>query len=264
MFAAALTAAVGTGIYEARRASALRNEVETLRLQQAPLADQIQQLTHERDDATTRVAALRNDNERLKRDTAEILRLRGDAARLRQSEQELAQMKAADAQKKSDPTETETKSLLARVKQLKQQLDQMPEKKIPELQFVTDRDWLIAVTKNPAETDTDARKALVTLRNRGKMAFAPMLRGALQEYINANNGLLPADIAQLRPYFQSPVDDAILQRYQLLHTGRLADVPQEEWLVAEKAPVDIDYDTRLRINNTSIGMVGIDAYPKQP
>src|SRR5206468_13085356 len=68
-----------------------------------------------------------------------------------------------DAQKKSDPAETEAKSLLARVKQLKQQLDQMPDKKIPELQFVTDKDWLIAVTKNPAETDTDSRKALVTL-----------------------------------------------------------------------------------------------------
>jgi hypothetical protein len=89
-----------------------------------------------------------------------------------------------------------------------------------------------------------------------------MLRGALQEYINANNGLLPADVSQLRPYFQSPVDDAILERYQLLHTGKLSDVSPEEWLVAEKAPVDTDYDTRLRVNNTSIGMVGIDDYPK--
>ena len=43
---------------------------------------QIQQLTKERDDATRQLAVLRNDNERLNRNTAEFAKLRGEVARL--------------------------------------------------------------------------------------------------------------------------------------------------------------------------------------
>ena len=55
---AALVAAIGTGIYEARKASTLRTQVETLQQQHAPLADQIKQLQDERDDALKRLARL--------------------------------------------------------------------------------------------------------------------------------------------------------------------------------------------------------------
>jgi hypothetical protein len=52
----ALAAAVGTGIYEARQASRLRDQVQTLQRQQAPLAEQVQQLTRERDGASNKLA----------------------------------------------------------------------------------------------------------------------------------------------------------------------------------------------------------------
>lgn len=51
----AITAAVGTAIYEARQASILRTEVRTLQQQQGPLAGQIEQLQRERDDALKRL-----------------------------------------------------------------------------------------------------------------------------------------------------------------------------------------------------------------
>ena len=75
LITATLVVAVGTGIYEARQASRLRNQVQTLQQQQI---EQIQQLSHERDDATNQLAALRNENERLNRNTAELLKLRGE------------------------------------------------------------------------------------------------------------------------------------------------------------------------------------------
>ncbi len=40
--------------------------------------------------------------------------------------------------------------------------------------------------------------------------------------------------------------DAILARYQLMHTGNVSNLPAGSWLVAEKAPVDKDYDTRIK------------------
>jgi hypothetical protein len=62
----------------------------------------------------------------------------------------------------------------------------------------------------------------------------------------------------LKPYFKSalgdtPVDDAIvdaiLERYKLLHTGNLSDLSQGAWIIAEKAPVDNDYDTLAIFGN---------------
>jgi len=48
----------GAGVYQARRASQLREQVQTLQQQQAPLTEQIEQLRRERDDALKRVASL--------------------------------------------------------------------------------------------------------------------------------------------------------------------------------------------------------------
>jgi ABC-type Fe3+-hydroxamate transport system substrate-binding protein len=75
-----LVVAVGTGIYEARQTSRLRNQVQTVQQQQS---EQIQQLSRERDDATNQLATLRNENERLNRNTAELLKLRGEVGVLR-------------------------------------------------------------------------------------------------------------------------------------------------------------------------------------
>ena len=76
LVAVVFVAAVGGGIYEAR-------QVQTLRKQQVPLTEEIQQLQSERNDATNRLALLAGENERLIRNTAELLKLRAEATRLR-------------------------------------------------------------------------------------------------------------------------------------------------------------------------------------
>jgi RNA polymerase sigma factor (sigma-70 family) len=78
---AALAVAVSTGIYQARQTSHLRGQVQTLRQQQSPLAEQLQQLTRERDEATNRLAQEAH--------SAELLRLRGEVGMLRQRTNEL-------------------------------------------------------------------------------------------------------------------------------------------------------------------------------
>ena len=81
---ATLAAAVGTGIYEARQASTLRSQTRLLQQQQAPLAEQIRQLTSERDEATRQNVALRRENELLKSNTFEIHKLRSEMSMLRE------------------------------------------------------------------------------------------------------------------------------------------------------------------------------------
>ena len=82
---ATIVAAVGTAIYEVRQASTLRSQVQTFQQQQSPLAEQIEQLTKDRDEATRRLAALSDENERLNRNTAELSRLRGKIGLLQQA-----------------------------------------------------------------------------------------------------------------------------------------------------------------------------------
>jgi RNA polymerase sigma factor (sigma-70 family) len=83
--AVALTAAIGTGIFEAHQNSKLHDQVQTLQQQQAPLVEQLAQLQRDRDDATNRLASLLADNVRLKSNSNEneLLKLRGEIGVLR-------------------------------------------------------------------------------------------------------------------------------------------------------------------------------------
>jgi hypothetical protein len=146
------------------------------------------------------------------------------------------------------------KSWLARVDQLRQRAETMPDKAIPELKLLTDKEWLDAVKDfSQLETDTDFHQALGKLRDSAKEAFGQLVRNALAKYAEANGGALPADWSQLKPYFETPVDDAILQRYALLQSGKLADVPSNEFLVSEKAsPVDAEFDSRYEFQITAL------------
>jgi hypothetical protein len=61
-----------------------------------------------------------------------------------------------------------------------------------------------------------------------------------------HNGQLPADISQLKPYFEVPVDNEMLQRYEVLQTGA-ADGLNGPWVLGEKGPADWDFDSHLYV-----------------
>jgi len=91
-----LVVAVGVGIYEARQVSGLREEVQKFRQQRGLVAEQLRQLASQRDSALRQLASLRENNERLIGDTAELLKLRGQIGVLRQQ--------LAEAKQRVDPT----------------------------------------------------------------------------------------------------------------------------------------------------------------
>ncbi len=88
---ATLAAAIGTGIYEARQAAQLREQNQTLQHQLVPLAEQVQQLQHERDNATNRLVSLLAENKQLKSHSNEneFLKLRGEIGMIRQKDSDL-------------------------------------------------------------------------------------------------------------------------------------------------------------------------------
>ncbi len=236
LIATALTAAIGTGVYEAHQNYQLRNEVRTLQRQQAPLTEQIRQLQRERAEATNRLAALLAENAQLKssQSAAELLKLHGELTQLR---------KGANG-----PMSVAAKAWLVKVNKLKQRLEETPTAKIPELQFLTEQDWL-GVASGKLDKDADYRSALAALRTAGKNKFGRMLQPALQKYSQTNHGQFPTDLSQLQPYFDSPVDDAILDRWKIV----AAKNDDAEGLgvgsyVTEKTPVDESYDSYFAVS----------------
>jgi RNA polymerase sigma factor (sigma-70 family) len=102
LVAAAVAALAVVGAYEALLVSRLREQNQTLRLQQAPLAEQIQQLQRERDGAANRLSTLADEIQRVKGNSTELLKLRGEVGVLRQQA-------ALDAAKTKSPGEAVAK-----------------------------------------------------------------------------------------------------------------------------------------------------------
>ena len=176
---------------------------------------------------------------------AELLRLRAEVGRLRSD----AQLRAARANASGDATiEATARSLAARASQLKERLEQMPGMKIPELQYLTQKDWLDAVSSlQKLESDQDFRQGLKNLRSSAKANFGQKLQQALHGFLQASGGMLPTDMLQLQPYFDAPVDPGLLGRYQIMQTGQVKNLGNEYNVIAEIAPpVDEEYDTRFQ------------------
>ena len=181
--------------------------------------------------------------------SSELLKLRGEVGRLREENRDLARLKARPEETAKDPFDAALQTVAARTTQLQEGLKQMPHQSIPELQFLSQQDWVrTAGNVNQLETEKDFRKAFGDLRVRAKAAFGSQLQSALGRFAENNGGMLPGDLSQLQPYFDTPVDPAVLERYQLLQSGKLSDVAgKPPMLVGERAaPVDTEYDSQIQ------------------
>jgi hypothetical protein len=108
-----------------------------------------------------------------------------------------------------------------------------------------------------SNTDEDYDLALAGLRSQAKQRFAYSLGAALDAYIAANDGQLPNNISDLKSYFNPPVDDALLQRYQVTQSGNLSDVAHQDSLITEKAAVNDQHDTLMTIGAFGDHYVGV-------
>jgi hypothetical protein len=265
---ASVAVAVGTGLYGSRQISLLRTQVETLRRQQEPSARQAEEWLRQRDEARKRLAAAAEENARLRREAADVARLRGEVTALRQTARERA------------TTESTVGAWATRIALLKQRFDQMPDKRIPEMEFLTDKDWAAATRDTDLDTDDGVRQAMRALRSAAKDNFLNAMRDAIKKYVaaanggdlsgdlaqfaravNANGRLWPSELAQLKPYFDVPVDDMTLQRYQLLHPGKLHDNLSDIIVKEIAPPVDAEYDTHheMGLNSGGVGNVNLIA-----
>jgi len=202
--------------------------VQTLQQQQAPLAGQVRQLQNNFADATNRLAGLLAENARLNSGSnqLELLKLRGEMGQLRQKMQDLPS---------------------ARADLLRQKLAQMPDKKIPELTFLTDKDWINAAWDADLDTDDGVRLALSKLRDEAVDTFLNLTRTALKKYLATNDNVLPANLLALKTYYDTPVTDDMLQRYEFMQSGTVSQ-DRSKSVVRKAVYADPDYDSNQEIS----------------
>jgi RNA polymerase sigma factor (sigma-70 family) len=238
---AALASVAGTGIYAARQSAQLHAQIEKIQQQQAPLTAQIQDLQQERDDASNQLAGLLAENARLQSNSneTELLRLRAEVTRLENQQ--------------DDPSAAAAKTLMDKVRRLKQRLAETPGAKIPEMQFLADEDWLNAANRS-LSTDLDYRKAMASLRDIAEGKFASMLHSALGKYMQANNQQFPTYLSQLQPYFASPVDEDILDRWEITSPSTVPNIGMgTQGIITEKAALDDIFDGRNVVGVNGFG-----------
>ncbi len=214
-------------------AKALRSNQESLNQQASLLAV----LSAEKERLSNSASSAKYSESLSATELDELLHLRNEIAQLQGAIQEMEQLRSSlsrlrdrlqDASAEEKNGRENDKALLAeesalrqsRVTRLKSWLEGMPQEKIPELQFISEGEWTFKVD-SALITDNDYRVAIGLLRGEAEGRFISMAFKALKQYANANNGEFPSEILQLQPYFRSPVDEAILQRYEIVPANSL-------------------------------------------
>ncbi len=234
----ALTLGLGSAGYQMRQVADLQEEVRELRRQQAPLRDNLAQLRRQLGDAERRAAASEREDVGTRRNNGELLRLRGEVSRLRAEARELAQWKSTHS---DDALDSTMKSWLGRANQLKLSLDLMPNSKIPELKLLKEDDWLSAARDAKFDTDADTRKSLATVWNAAEEAFLNRAQEALKKYQGVNGGQFPTDVAQLQPFFDPPLDAAMLSRWQIAPASTVPNLGVGDPIITQKGPVGAEW-----------------------
>ena len=244
----ALAAAVGAGIYQARETWSLRTQLQTVEQQQGPLTAQIAQLTGERDDAARSLPGLR-EALRLSTDNRDLLRLRAEVARLR-STVESARQSAKVSSGTNDPVAAMVESWIAGRNRIRATVERTPEAVIPEFRLLGDADWWNAAKQIAA--GMDERKVLREMRRAARDEFTQLVQPALQKYVRTHNSQFPTDLAQLRPYFKSPVDDPVLERWEIVPASEFPEVlaqgsdGEATHVVTQRTPSPIEEADELR------------------
>jgi RNA polymerase sigma factor (sigma-70 family) len=194
----------GAGVYQAKQAHDARNAVAKLQAEQTPLAMKIARLQAEANKLSELLADAKNQKQLTQAQFNELLKLRGQMG-----------VKQANAEVENDPVFQKAQTWLGKEKKIREQFELHPEQKIPEMQFLTEEDWLDHARHADVDTAKGLRIALSNIRATASGIFAEKFALALQAYMAANQQQLPATASQVAGYFNPPLQDtdAIFSRY---------------------------------------------------
>jgi hypothetical protein len=246
LIAATISAAVGTGIFEAHQASQLREQTEAL-------TQQITQLKTDNESLSSRLAQAGDSKKLTDNQFNELLKLRGQMTQLRN-----------EAEVENDPAFQKARLWLAKEAKLREQFEGHPDQWIPEMKYLSDEEWLDQARKADLDTATGMRCALSNVRAAATFSFAVKIQNALRAYMAANNQQLPDSTSQLSAYFHPPMDDAdtMLSRYEMLNSDEQANPAYQGASIIQDPKTLVDHiDNAVLIGATTISSASPPSWP---
>jgi len=246
--ATTVTVLAGVGLYEARLAVQLHDQIQSLHQERASSDEQTRQLQRERDDARNDLAGLRDELATANSNRLELLKLRGEVGRLKKNANSEVFQSAEFAVRNANL--------------LKEYFRQNPSAQTPELQFLASNDWLTkAFNSRLGVVGMDQSKAYrlsaSELRSEADRIAGWIFMRAAEAYAAKNNGQFPTDIYQLKPYMKRseyrsdstlPIEDldAMLNRWEIVPAKQIKSmIAGGNWAITQKAAVDDLLDERI-------------------
>ena len=255
LVAVVIAASLSMPVLVQYRDQARLREIKEVSLQRA---ERLAELRAENEGFSNLLAQAKTAQPPMNEQFNEVLRLRGEVGRLQAAVQELTGPKTNEPLSREEVLDSMRRLYLNRVNRLKQFFAANPAEAVPELQYLTDKDWLELVTYDHHRLDPDGRYALSSARSKAQISFAKsVLDAALRQYGRNNNGQFPTDLSQLVPYFKSSVDPSVLEHWAILPASSLPSTMRvdELWVITQRAPVDAARDERIVIGmkNSQLG-----------
>lgn len=123
---------------------------------------------------------------------------------------------------------------LERVARLRHHVANTPEAAIPELELLSEDDWLAAAREAKLDTEPQVREVLRKLHDQARSTAVRELSSALWRFTAAHGDRLPDSVAELAALTTRSLPPAMLGRYEMLRTGAARAVPADEWILAEQ------------------------------
>lgn len=179
-----------------------------------------------------------------------LLRLRDEVGRLQRLAQSLARASTNLTLSHDDDLAALRQLYADRISRLKQFFADNPALGVPELKYLSPAKWMELVEYDHHAIDPDNRNLLSSARSSAQIDFGmSVIAQALRRYGQNNNGQFPTALAQLTPWFTSPVDDAVLEDWEIVPGNSLpGDLRSDDaWVITQKTPVDAGQDQRMVI-----------------
>lgn len=154
----------------------------------------------------------------------------------------------------SDPdVEREIDAWLQRLDRLRQLAATRAEYNIPELAALTENDWFTTAREAAFETEEQTRATFRKLHETARTSLANAFSRALTRFVDAHDGQLPTDPAQLAAHVDRRLPPELFERCEMLHNGAISIVPAGEWILAERLDFARARDSRLYVTGQGSG-----------
>lgn len=202
---------------------------------------------------------------RIRSERSQVLQFRAEVAArvvaLRRAEESQAPSPAPGAEAVATTTDDPVllelsravENCLQQVEGLKNWFNGNPAARIPEMQYLSEHDWIEQSAQAEARGDQKMRETAARIRNVALHRFAAtQLKPALEAYAAAHGGVLPADLKELESLLPDPGAAAILRRYELLIRGPTTTAAARNRAIGVRAEaiVDPDFDHAFYIGST--------------